>query len=173
MPLMATSCCILKASLCRNRSCFLLNPVCPTTGLVVKGWRLCNSLLIARESDVHQRVFHTLYPGLPISFVYVTKETGERKVRRSVAARLFSLRFSHRFQRIAKAQLIWYLPSADDFVIFAFIHFLLSALRTFVIPVIIHFEISLYLLSAALSMRVIFSAAWVLFWIWLFRKHYS
>ena len=99
----------------------------------------------AQELGVLQRAFHALYPGLPISFVYVTKETGERKVRRSVAARLFSLRFSHRFQRIAKAQLIWYLPSADDFVIFAFIHLLLSALRTFLISIIIHLIISLYL----------------------------
>jgi len=52
--------------------------------------------------------------GLPVSFVCVTKETGERKIRRSLAARLFSLRFSHRFQRIAKAQLIWCPLSADD-----------------------------------------------------------
>jgi len=67
----------------------------------------------ARDAGRLQRVFHTLYPVLPISFVCVTKETGERKIRRSIAARLFSLRFSHRFQRIAKAQLIWYQPSAD------------------------------------------------------------
>jgi hypothetical protein len=55
----------------------------------------------------------TLYPVLPISFVCVTKETGERKVRRSIAARLFTLRFSHRFQRIAKAPLIWYSASPN------------------------------------------------------------
>jgi len=72
-----------------------------------------------------QRVFHTLYPVLPVSFVCVTKETGERKVRRSVAARLFSLRFSHRFQRIAKAQLIWCPTSSDDLGVVAFIHFFL------------------------------------------------
>ena len=33
---------------------------------------------------------------------------------RAVAARLFSLRFSHRFQRIAKAQLIMYSASPND-----------------------------------------------------------
>jgi len=37
-------------------------------------------------------VRRTLYLVLPISFVYVTKEIGERKVRRSIAARLLSRR---------------------------------------------------------------------------------
>jgi len=52
-------------------------------------------------------------PGFAGFFCLVTKETGERKRRRSIAARLFSLRFSHRYQRIAKAQLIWYSASPN------------------------------------------------------------
>ena len=42
MPYIATSCCTLKASLCRDRSCCLLNSVCPYTRLVGKGCCLCN-----------------------------------------------------------------------------------------------------------------------------------
>ena len=113
----------------------------------------------------YQRAFHALYPVLPISFVCVTKETGERKVRRSIAARLFTLRFSHRFQRIAKAQLIWYLPSADDFVIFAFIHFLLKCLAHFC-DFGNHSSCNIITrLFASLSIRVVLSAAGGLFWI--------
>jgi len=61
-------------------------------------------------------------PGFADFFCLVTKETGERKRRRSVAARLFTLRFSHRFQRIAKAQLIWYSASPNGLGVFSLIH---------------------------------------------------
>ena len=73
-----------------------------------------------------KRAFHALYPVLPVSFVCVTKETGERKIRRSLAARLISLRFSHRFQRIAKAPLIWYSASPNDLGLFSLIHLFLK-----------------------------------------------
>ena len=55
--------------------------------------------------------------GGPVSFAS-PKETGERKIRRSLVARLISLRFSHRFQRIAKASLIWYSASPNSLELF-------------------------------------------------------
>ena len=38
----------------------------------------------------------------------------------------FTLRFSHRFQRIAKAPLIWYLPAADGLGVLTIIHHFLK-----------------------------------------------
>jgi len=75
MPYIATSCCILKASLCRDRSCFLLNPVCPATGLVGKGCRLCNPDLHGSCENI-QRVFHTLYPVAAWCHAITSKGTG-------------------------------------------------------------------------------------------------
>jgi len=48
-------------------------------------WNLC----IAWSHAMHKRCSAPFKSDLPISFVSVTKETGERKRRRSIAARLF------------------------------------------------------------------------------------
>jgi len=78
MPYIATSCCILKASLCRDRSCFLLNPVCPATGLVGKGCRLCNPVFACCHA-IHKRCSAPFKSGLPISFVSSQKKSAKEK----------------------------------------------------------------------------------------------
>ena len=55
--------------------------------------------------DVIRALIHPWALGL--AYILVRLEKG-------AAARSLSLRFSHRFQRIAKAKLILYQPSADD-----------------------------------------------------------
>ena len=55
-------------------------------------------------------VSHLFNPFVHFFCVAQKKWTKEK----GAAARSLSLRFSHRFQRIAKAQLILYQPSADD-----------------------------------------------------------
>ncbi len=70
MPFIATSCCILKASLCRARSCCLLNPICPFL------------LRRPKEMDVIRALIHPWALGLAYILVRLEKGAAARSLSR-------------------------------------------------------------------------------------------
>ena len=102
-PWFATSCRVMKASLCRDRSCCLLNPVCPRVGRASKGvpHPLPDFRMVSCDKIKRDRAS----VASPASFEIPARSLSRQNFRTS-------------FGVLRKSALIWSPLSADVLVVF-------------------------------------------------------